>query len=34
MSYANCTRNKAIRTLKKTNGDLVEAITMLTWYFL
>ena len=30
MSYANCTRNKAIRTLKKTNGDLVEAITMLT----
>ena len=30
MSYSNCTRNKAIRTLKKTNGDLVEAITILT----
>ena len=30
MSYSNCSRNKAIRTLKKTNGDLVEAITMLT----
>ncbi len=30
MDYSNCTRNVAIKTLKKTNGDLVEAITLLT----
>ena len=30
MSYVNCSRNKAIKTLQKTNGDLVEAITMLS----
>mgnify|MGYP002041543620 CR=1 FL=1 len=30
MSYVNCSRNKAIKTLKKANGDIVEAITMLS----
>ena len=30
MSYVNCSRNKAIKTLQKTGGDLVEAITMLS----
>ena len=30
ISYSNCSRNKAIRTLKKTNGDVVEAITLLS----
>ena len=29
MNYNNVSRNKAIRLLKKTNGDLVEAINML-----
>merc|ERR1712227_653359 len=27
MEYSGCTRNKAIRALKKCNGDVVEAIT-------
>lgn len=30
MNYAQCTRNKAIRALKKSNGDLVEALSKLT----
>ena len=30
MSYVSCSRNKAIKTLKKANGDIVEAITMLS----
>lgn len=30
ISYANCTRGKAIKALKKTNGDIVEAITLLS----
>ena len=30
VSYVNCSRNKAIKTLKKTGGDLVEAITLLS----
>lgn len=30
MEYAHCTRAKAIRILKQTNGDVVEAITKLT----
>ena len=30
ISYANCTRNKAIKTLNKVNGDIVEAITLLS----
>merc|ERR1711920_255554 len=28
MEYANCSRAKAIKGLKKTNGDVVEAITL------
>lgn len=28
MEYANCSRGKAIKCLKKTNGDVVEAITL------
>lgn len=27
MEYSNCSRAKAIRSLKKANGDVVEAIT-------
>ena len=27
ISYSGCTRNKAIRLLKKSNGDLVEALS-------
>ena len=30
MSYVNCSRAKAVKTLKKANGDIVEAITMLS----
>merc|ERR1711904_356208 len=28
MEYSNCTKAKAIRALKKTGGDVVEAITL------
>lgn len=28
IEYSSCTRAKAIRALKKTNGDVVEAITL------
>jgi NACalpha-BTF3-like transcription factor len=28
MEYAKCSRGKAIKCLKKTNGDVVEAITL------
>lgn len=28
MEYSGCTRNRAIKALKKTNGDVVEAITL------
>merc|ERR1711941_244476 len=28
MEYSSCTRAKAIRALKKTGGDVVEAITL------
>merc|ERR1712194_733378 len=28
MEYSNCSRAKAIRALKKTGGDVVEAITL------
>merc|ERR1712224_227173 len=30
MEYANCSRAKAIKGLKKTNGDVVEAITLVS----
>merc|ERR1711874_621489 len=30
MEYANCSRAKAIRGLKKTDGDVVEAITLVS----
>lgn len=30
ISYAGCSRGKAINALKKTNGDIVEAITLLS----
>ena len=29
MEYGNCTRGKAIKSLKKTNGDVVEAIALI-----
>ena len=29
MSYTNCSRNKAIKALRQSKGDLVEAITLL-----
>ena len=28
MEYSSCSRAKAIRSLKKTGGDVVEAITL------
>merc|ERR1712232_652641 len=30
MEYANCSRAKAIKGLKKTGGDVVEAITLVS----
>jgi nascent polypeptide-associated complex subunit alpha len=30
ISYSNCSRAKAIKALKQSNGDIVEAITLLT----
>lgn len=30
INYSQCSRNKAIRVLKKANGDLVEALSKLT----
>lgn len=27
MDFANCSRNKAIKELKKSNGDLVDALS-------
>ncbi len=30
INYSQCSRNKAIRVLKKSNGDLVEALSKLT----
>ncbi len=30
INYAQCSRNKAIKVLKKSNGDLVEALSKLS----
>jgi NACalpha-BTF3-like transcription factor len=30
INYSQCSRNKAIRVLKKSNGDLVEALSKLS----